>query len=262
MHAAGEPSTNFVHAAPGRQVFVRNDSGSVLQPFQANAADTAWSPAGATSEAPHRYSSIPSLVPPGMDAVGIAMYAIPLRSSKRACLQGNGICLGATVSGGPGRRPIISQITYDYAPQIRALISALRKDNSLPEKFMFSSIQLNSGVCDWHEDAGNVGASWATARGKFYGGGLRFRLSGACLDIWTQGYIFDGANTHCTEAFDGSRRVTVLFTHSTAPNLSKKDIAFLESPGFSCNHDPAAPFLEAIGTLALVRLSFIGTLFL
>ena len=83
---------------------------------------------------------------------------------------------------------------------------------------IFTSLQVNvDSIAEPHKDAYNAGWSWMLVCGSFEGG--RF-VTNREWDASGRLFHFDGGAEHSSTAFTGHRISLVMFTHSTAADLT------------------------------------------
>ena len=154
----------------------------------------------------------------------------PMQASGRKALVGHGICVGATV-GSSLKDPRIAEISLSCERLVGPIVAGLARLSGLPLGFKFSSLQINTGTCDWHRDSNNYGLSCIVTFGSYDGG--RFLREGyEPADIFGKPLVFNGSVQHATEWFQGERWVIVAFTHETVFDMSENQLTVLRRLNF------------------------------
>ena len=164
----------------------------------------------------------------------------PQIASGRPELSGDGFCLGATFSRKAGRMTIHSHTT-GYPKLVQEFISALRRVGAIPERFVFSSIQLNHNpVVRRHRDQ-NKDKSMIASFGHFTGGVLMAARLGSDetsddaweeIDIYERAVEFDGQRTHFVTEHKGDRYSVILFLNGRWNELQESELDTLRALGF------------------------------
>ena len=131
--------------------------------------------------------------------------------------------------------------TTGYPKLVKEFIDALRRVGAIPERFVFSSIQLNHNpVVRKHRDQ-NKDLSMIASFGHFEGGVLMAAKPGADesrddaweeIDIYHKVVEFDGQRTHYVTEHTGDRYSVILFLNGRWDELHEAERDTLRALGF------------------------------
>jgi len=131
--------------------------------------------------------------------------------------------------------------TTGYPKLVQEFIGALRRVGAIPERFVFSSIQLNHNpVVRRHRDQ-NKDKSMIASFGNFTGGVLMAARIGADessddaweeIDIFQKAVEFDGQRTHYVTEHKGDRYSVILFLNGRWNELHDSELDTLRALGF------------------------------